>query len=296
MQPSEGKVFLHYTQAELDRNFDQRGWAKNALEVIARYTSASEKTRRRLAHRANVPYGTHPDEVLDIFPAAKAHAPVQVFVHGGAWKNFTKDDYSFPAEGFVPHGVHTVVVNFTKLPAARLPEVVRQVRRALEWVHAHAASFGGDPARLYVSAHSSGAHLSAMALSGCGASPGVPEDFVKGALFVSGPFYMEPVMLSPRSAYVHLSPEEVREMSPGLQPQRLSCPAVVAYAEHDTDEFRRQSREYAAGLERAGRLQRLARFAGVNHFELPEKLADPAHELTRAALEQMGVTVSPTQT
>ena len=24
----EKKVFLHYTQAELDRNFDQRGWAQ----------------------------------------------------------------------------------------------------------------------------------------------------------------------------------------------------------------------------------------------------------------------------
>ena len=31
------RVFLHYTQAELDRNYDQRGWIENAEEIIARY-------------------------------------------------------------------------------------------------------------------------------------------------------------------------------------------------------------------------------------------------------------------
>ena len=29
-------VFLHYSQAELDRNYDQRAWIKNAEEVVAR--------------------------------------------------------------------------------------------------------------------------------------------------------------------------------------------------------------------------------------------------------------------
>jgi arylformamidase len=36
-----------------------------------------------------------------------------------------------------------------------------QVRRAVAWVYKNAASFGGDPNRLYVSGHSSGGHLPA---------------------------------------------------------------------------------------------------------------------------------------
>src|SRR5205814_9516433 len=47
----EKKVFLHYTQSELDRNFDQRGWAKNALEIIGRYPELSKATRARFDHR-----------------------------------------------------------------------------------------------------------------------------------------------------------------------------------------------------------------------------------------------------
>ena len=275
------KVYLHYTQAELDRNFDQRSWVKNALEVIGRYPELSKRTRERLKHRANVAYGSAPDETVDIFLAAKSPAPVQVFVHGGAWKNFTKDDYSFPADAYVPAGIHTVVLNFSNVPAVRLPEMADQVRRGIEWTYRNAASFGGDPERLYLSAHSSGAHLAALALE--------KDRYVKAATLVSGPYYLEPVVLSARSSYVKLSPEEVLALSPGLHAERMTCPVIVGYAEGDTDEFRRQSREFAAALRKCGRLQREVCYPGVNHFELMEKYGDPEHALVQAIFEQMGI-------
>jgi arylformamidase len=91
-EPAEDElVYLHYTQAELDRNFDQRGWIENAEEVIARYVSRSRSTRERLDfHTAS--YGSGSDQTLDIFPAGAGDSPVVVFIHGGAWRNFTKDD------------------------------------------------------------------------------------------------------------------------------------------------------------------------------------------------------------
>jgi arylformamidase len=273
-------VFLHYTQEELNRNFDQRSWVSNALEVIGRYPVLSAATRRRFQFQANVAYGPAPDETVDIFPARQG-GPVQVFVHGGAWRNFTKDDYSFVADSYVPAGINTVVANFTNLPKVRLPDMVDQVRRSIEWAHANARSFGGDPDRIFVSAQSSGAHLSAMALT--------KVDCVKAATFVSGPYYLEPVMLSKRSDYVKLEPQEVRELSPGLRAERIRCPVIVAYAENDTDEFQRQSREFAAALDRAGRLQKLMHLPGVNHFELMERWTDAAHPLIGAILEQTGV-------
>jgi arylformamidase len=281
-------VFLHYTQQELDRNFDQRGWVRNALEVIGRFTQRSRETRARLKHTANVPYGPGADETLDIFPAPRSQGHVQIFVHGGAWRNFSKDDYSFPADSFVPAGVHTVVVNFTNLPHVRLPQMVDQVRRAFEWIYANAESFGGDRAKLYVSAQSSGAHLSATALQ-----TRWTAGLIKAATLISGPYYLEPVVLSARSAYVKLGAEEVQALSPGLHAQAMSCPAVVGYAEHDTDEFQRQTREFAAALEKAGKLQRLVRFEDVNHFELMERFAYRDHPLVLGILEQMGLPAAP---
>lgn len=273
-------VFLHYTQRELDRNFDQRGWVSNALEIIGRYPELSRATRARFEYRT-VAFGPGEDETLDIFPVNAASAPVQIFVHGGAWRNFSKDDYSFPADGYVPAGVHTVVLNFSNLPKVRLPQMADQVRRGIEWVYRNAAGFGGDPQRIYLSAQSSGAHLSALALQ--------RDAFVKAATLVSGPYYLEPVVLSARSSYVKLEPQEVRELSPGLHAGRMRCPVVIAYAESDTDEFQRQSREFAAALRRAGRLEAEACHPGVNHFELMEKFAEPDHPLVRGILQQMGI-------
>jgi len=279
-------VYLHYSQEELNRNFDQRAWVSNALEVIARYPVHSRATRQRLLQRSGIAYGTHPDEILDFFPAHETGGPIQVFVHGGAWKNFTKDDYSFAADCYVPAGINTVVLNFSKLPAERLPTVVDQVSRGISWVHENAAGLGADPQRLFVSAQSSGAHLAASAMQKG------RLDFVKAATLVSGPYFLEPVMLSHRADYVKLSQDEALDLSPGLHPERVLCPVQLFYAENDTDEFQRQTREFGKELEKAGRLAGLTRCPGVNHFELMEAFMDPKHPLMQSIFEQMGVSRS----
>ena len=277
---SEKTVFLHYTQAELDRNFDQRNWVSNALKLIALYPELSQATRARLRHET-IAYGPSADETLDLFPADDPCGAVQIFVHGGAWKNFTKDDYSFPADAFVPAGVHTVVLSFANLPAVRLPEMAEQVRRGIQWVFDHAPEFGADRERIFLSAHSSGSHLAALALQ--------RDAYVRAATLVSGPYYLEPVVLSARSSYVTLTPDEVVALSPGLYAERMKCPVVIGYAENDTDEFRRQSVAFADALRTADRLQDVICFPGQNHFELMEKFGHAEHALVRTILNQMEI-------
>lgn len=268
-------IFLHYTQAELDRNFDQRGWVPNAAEVIARYADASSVARAHLEHRT-ASYGTGADEVLDIFPAAGKDCPVLVFIHGGAWRNFTKDDFSFVAAGLVPHGVATVVVNFSKLPEVRLPAVAAQLRRALGWIRRNTECFGGDPERLYLGGHSSGAHLAASLLV---ADPAAPPG-VKGCVGISGCYDLRPVRLSARSAYVVLDAAEEAALSPRRHAQRFPCDVLVASAQGDTDEFQRQSEDFAAALGAAGRLHERIVMPEVNHFEIIEGLGCPGSDLT----------------
>jgi arylformamidase len=281
-------IFLHYTKAELDRNFDQRGWIPNAEAIIARHIERSRRTREKLTFIPNLRYGEHPDEVLDFFPAARKDAPIQVFVHGGAWKNFGKDDYSFPAEGFVPAGFNTVILNFSKLPHVRLPVMVDQVRRGVAWVYKNAERYGGDPNRLYMSAHSSGAHLTANALLADWSTLDCPPDAVKAAACVSGPYDLEPVMLSARSSYVTLNKAEMVALSVTRHTERIPCPVVVAYADGDTDEFQRQSREFANAVERSGRLAGCKRLSGLNHFEIMEQFGEPNGELVRFILVHLG--------
>jgi hypothetical protein len=61
-------------------------------------------------------------------------------------------------------------------------------------------------------------------------------------------------------------------------------PLLIAYAEHDTDEFRRHSEEFAGALLRAGRLSVLLRVAAVSHFEIIELLGRSGTALFRSVV------------
>ena len=286
------KVYLDYTQAELDAAYDQRVYAPNREEIVAWYAAESARVRARVAYRRSVPYGTGEDETLDIFPAAAAPAakgaPVHLHIHGGRWTLFTKDEESFIAPTFVSAGAACVVPDFSNIPKVRLPQMVAQVKRAIVWTYANAASFGGDPERLHVSAHSSGSHLAGVALlTDWETEFNLPRDVVKSALLVSGMYDMRPVMLSARSSYVKLSQEEVLELSAIMQPGKARTPLMLVYGERETPEFRRQPKAYAEALGKAGKPARLFEIPGVNHFEVLRQLGEPGSELARIALGLM---------
>jgi acetyl esterase/lipase len=92
---------------------------------------------------------------------AKA-APVIIYVHGGYWKAGDKSAKGHLPGFFCRHGYVFVSVNYRLAPAARDPAPVQDVARAVAWVHDHIAAYGGDPAQLYLTGHSAGAHLVAL--------------------------------------------------------------------------------------------------------------------------------------
>src|SRR3546814_15083865 len=81
------------------------------------YADYSAQARAGLPASLAVPYGGHPDETLDIFPAEKAGAPVFVFIHGGYWRALSKDDSSFMAPVFHAAGATVVAGNYSLAPA-----------------------------------------------------------------------------------------------------------------------------------------------------------------------------------
>jgi arylformamidase len=286
---SGGKVFLDYDQAALDRAYDQTQWAPNQQEVIARRAAAGDAVRARLGEPRRVAYGPTPVEQLDIFTAARPSAPVMVFLHGGAWRAGDARSQAFAAEMFVNAGVHFVVPDFGVVMDVGLDGMVAQVRRAVAWVAANAASFGGNTARLYVGGHSSGSHLAANVLVTDWAKDfGLPADLIKGGLCTSGMYDLKPVRLSARSSYVKFDDRIEHELSPIRHLARLRCPVVVAYGTKDSPEFQRQSREWAEALRAIGRLRALIVGQGLNHFEMPEMLTDPSSPLARAVTGLIG--------
>jgi arylformamidase len=286
------KVFLDYDQVELDAAYTQAAYAPNEQQVRQRYASNSELVRARLGAPMRIAYGPTEIERLDIYRARSAKAPINILIHGGAWHGESAANYAFPAELFVSAGAHYVVPDFVWVQNAggNLRVMAEQVWRATAWVYKNAASFGGDPDRLYISSVSSGAHLAAVALTTAWQKAyGLPADPIQGALLVSGMYDLKGPRLSSRNSYVKFGDATEEELSPQRHIDKLHTPLIVAYASLDTPEFQRQSREFAAAVKAAGKPVELIRGENYNHFEFIETLANPYGILGRAALAQMAL-------
>ncbi|HZP75460.1 MAG TPA: alpha/beta hydrolase [Pseudolabrys sp.] len=277
-------VFLNYSQSELDRQYDQRAWVANAVEVIRRYATASDKARALLGEPQSFAYGPSGAETLDLYRAARTPAPLHVFIHGGAWQRLSKRESAFAAPLFVGAGAHFAALDFGLVPAVTLSQMARQVRSAIAWLYRNAQTIGVDRERIYVSGHSSGAHLAALVATCDWGAFDLPPDVVKGALCASGTYDLKAVRLSSRNDYLQLTTETEQELSPQRHLDRLGCKLVVAIGGPETDEFKRQAREFsaAAGVP-------LITEPALNHFEIVETLADANGCLGAAALGQMGL-------
>jgi arylformamidase len=283
-------VWLDLDQAELDDAYDQSVYAPNQKQVTGRYVTNSEAVRARLGAPRRFSYGDSPVEGLDVYATRRANAPINVFIHGGAWRVGAAKDYAFPAELFVQAGAHFVVPDFAPVQelGGNLMPMAAQVRRAVAWVHRNAKSFGGDPDRLYVSGHSSGAHLAGVVLvTDWRKDFGLPADTVKGGLCCSGMFDLKPVRLSARSRYVKFTDDMEDALSAQRHLDRLKAPVILAHGTLETPEFQRQSRDFAAAAKAAAKPVQLLVAQGYNHFEIIETLASPYGLLGRAVLEQM---------
>jgi arylformamidase len=286
-------VFLEYDQIELDSAYDQQVYQPNIVQVGRRWASNSARTRARIGEPLRRAYGPTEIETLDIFRTDAAHAPVFIFIHGGAWTRGKAADYHAPAEMFVRAGAHYVTPDFAWVQdvGGSLFPMADQVRRAIAWVYRNAASFGGDRERIYVGGQSSGAHLTAVALTtDWQGAFDVPPDLIKGALCASGMYDLEGPHRSARANYVKFTDEMVETLSPIRHLDRMRAPLIVSYGTYETPEFQRQAREFAAALRDARKRVDLLVGDNYSHTEMLETMCNPYGQLGAAVLEMMGLT------
>ena len=284
------KVFLNYTQKELDDAYTQPVYAPNRAQVLGRYATNSEISRRYLGQPERLAYGPTEIEKLDVFRTKQPNAPINVFIHGGAWRAGAAKDYAFHAENFVGAGANLVVLDFNNVleTGGSLLVMADQIRRAVAWVYRNADKVGGNRERFYISGTSSGAHLGGVcAATDWNKDHGLPPEFVKGYTLCSGMYDLRGPRLSVRSEYVKFTDQMEEELSPQRHLERINAPIVLVYGSLETPEFQRQSRDFAAALQKAAKPVQLVIGEGYNHFEIAETLANPCGIVGRTVLQQM---------
>ncbi|WP_051236770.1 alpha/beta hydrolase [Ottowia thiooxydans] len=287
---SAAAVWRAYDQAELDRQYNSRGTVPDVSIYLNEYASRTAAAKASLRCVEDMAYGDGPDDRLDIYQALTPNAPVMVFLHGGDWRALSKEDSGFAAPAFVDAGAMFVALDFTLVPATTLPEMGAQVRRALYWVWKNIGAHGGDPSRIHIAGHSSGANLVGQLLMTDWVKDfSAPADLVKSAVFMSGLGDLEPVRLSFRNEKLGLTPDLVAQVSLLRHGAVASCPLLVAVGGHETTDYLRQSREVADYWKALGGQSTLMALTGRHHFDAVLEWADPASALFTAQLVLMGL-------
>jgi arylformamidase len=282
-------VWLDMDQQELDDAYDQTVYAPNREEIRARRVANNGIAIGIVGKPERVAYGPTEIEKVDIYKTKTPNAPVMIYIHGGAWKGGSSSQVAYMAEVFLNAGAHFIAVDFNNVNevGGSIFPMVDQVRRAVAWVYQNAKSFGGDPARIYVTGHSSGGHLASCVAITEWEKMGLPRDTVKGFLLGSGMYDLKAPRLSKRSKYVAFTDEMEHQLSAMRHIELITAPLIITYGSLETPEFQRQARDFHAAVVAAGKPAKLLVGLAYNHFETQETMGSPYGFMGRAALQLM---------
>jgi acetyl esterase/lipase len=135
---------------------------------LAALVAAMRDRRRYSATTSNIPYGPGGRNKLDIWRRRDLpdglRAPVLIQVPGGGWSINDKRGQAYPLMSrMVELGWICVPINYSRSPGAAWPAHITDVKRAIAWVRANIADYGGDPDFIAITGGSAGGHLSSLA-------------------------------------------------------------------------------------------------------------------------------------
>ncbi|OGP59181.1 MAG: hypothetical protein A2V67_07750 [Deltaproteobacteria bacterium RBG_13_61_14] len=204
---------------------------------------------------------------LDVsWPEGEGPFPVLVWIHGGAWEDFSKEANVGLARYITNRGYVVVNVNYRTAPQFQMKTIVEDAFGAVIWAKDHAADYHGDPSRVAVAGHSAGGHLAAMVATACGDPYFPPTDpstkgndcSVQAAIPVSGVYEFDSLIREESGKrwqrVFGVLPEEDPELYRRCSPRsylRADLPAqLVLWGEEDF--LREQNEKWVAELKEVG--------------------------------------------
>jgi acetyl esterase/lipase len=239
-----------------------------------RWAAAAEAFRDSLGPRAQLGlrYGAAERNLFDFFLPEDGARGLLVFIHGGYWRRFGRSDWSHLAAGAVARGWAVAMPSYTLAPAARIADIVQEMRAAVD---AAAAEVLDGP--LVLTGHSAGGHLSARLAC-------ADLDFFAAArlvrvLPISPVTDLAPLMQTDINDDLHIDATEAAAQSPALLPLRAGVAAHVWVGADERPVFLEQAR----GLANAWHAP-LTVDDGKHHFDVIDGLAEANSALTGALL------------
>jgi arylformamidase len=258
------------SRAERDAAYNNSNSVRNSPALNARREAESAAFCAAHPEKLNLSYGPRERNRWDLFPARDPNAPCLVFIHGGYWQRFSREQFACLIQGPYSLGWSCALPGYTLAPDASLAEIVAETNRALDWLAANGKAHGiAGP--VVLSGWSAGGHLTAMALG---------HPLVKAGLAISGLFELGPIRDTYLNDRLRLTDDEIATLSP-LRLPVVPKPFAITYGTAELPPLVADSRDLHAVRSAAHAPGVLIPVAGADHFTIVLELQNPAGVLTR---------------
>lgn len=222
-------------------------------------------------------YGPHARHRLDVFrPDGASDLPVVLFVHGGAFVRGSKSTgegiYDNVLYWFARHRCLGINLEYRLAPEAKFPDGAEDVARAVAWVRARVAEYGGDPSAIFLVGHSAGAtHIATYAVD-----PNInikPDPEIAGIVLISGRLRIDALPANPNAngvrSYYGDDTSRYDACSPVTYAHLCRHPLMIAIAEYDNPLLDVYGAEFFWRVAAArGRAPRFVRMQRHNHSSM----------------------------
>lgn len=260
---------IPYRWPDPDRDYANAAFIPDAAAFPPRWSAKAAAFRAALGPRArlNLSYGPAPRQQLDLFLPDCPPQGLVVFIHGGYWHLFSKDDWSHLARGPLAHTYAVAIPSYSLAPQARIAAITAEIAAACRT--ASALVLGP----LIVTGHSAGGHLAAR--MGC-----ADINFATTRVVPIAPLAeLGPLMATAMNATLAIDDDEAARESPARLRPREGISAHVWVGADERPAFLWQARllseEWACPWTAE---------PGKNHFNVVEGLENPTSPLCRALL------------
>lgn len=265
--------------ADWDDAYDNMGHVAGAAEFPARWAAQASSFRAtRSADRLRtLRYAAAERAELDLFLPDGPARGLAVFIHGGYWMRFHRQDWSHLALGALDRGWAVAIPGYTLCPAITIAGIGRQIAAALTLA---AGEIAGP---IHLSGHSAGGQLATRVL--CGGLLGSDVlSRIGRVLSISGVHDLRPLMRTERNGVLRLAAKDAAAESPALLTPDLVTDLLCWVGAAERPEFLRQNALLANIWQGVGCRVHLHEVPDRHHFDVIDALAEPASDMVEAWL------------
>jgi arylformamidase len=252
-------------QQTLDDSYDNHKAIPESAAMFNDWIERSKAFRAAHSQYLDIPYGPLERETIDYFSAGP-NTPLVIFIHGGFWQQYSKNDFAFLAESYLKEGVSVAMVDYPLAPQANVDQIVSSSANAVQFIGQNISEWGGYPKNMILSGWSAGGHLCVTSMN---------KMKVKAVVPISGIFELEPLIGSFLNKNLQMDLATAKRNSPMLNLPMGKTPIYLFVGGSELSEMRRQSYDFSDKLKASKYPVELVDIPGKNHFTMLEQFECP---------------------